>query len=73
MKIADSMWKTLAKWYISFLDNKQADLIVDLADFHSQKVDPRELTVSTAFFNKVLQEPAFKQCPCLRHYLVTTQ
>ena len=73
VKIADTMWKILAKWYISFLDNKQADLIVDLADFHSQRVGPRELTVSTAFFNKIVQEPAFKQCPCLRHYLATTQ
>ena len=68
VKFSDGMWKVLAKWYISFLDNKQADLIIDLADCHCQKVDPKELTVSTNFFTKVLSELAFRQCPFLRHY-----
>ena len=55
------------KWYISFLEDKEVDLIIDLADFHSQKVDPREVIVSASFFGKLPQEPAFKHCPLLRH------
>ena len=73
VKVADHLWKTLAKWYISILEDKAVDLISDLADFHSQRVDPRELTVSASFFFKILQEPALKKCPLLRHYLITSQ
>ena len=73
VKVAESLWKTLAKWYISMLEDKEVDLIIDLADFHSQKVDPREVTVSASFFLKILQEPALKKSPFLRHYLITLQ
>ena len=73
MTVSDSMWKSLAKYYISFLANKHVDMIEDLADFHSEKVDPREVTVSTGYFAKMVDEAAFKECPCLRHYLIATQ
>ena len=73
VKVAESLWKTLAKWYISMLEDKAVDLISDLADFHSQRVDPREVTVSASFFLKILQEHALKKSPFLRHYLITLQ
>ena len=66
-------WTTFSKYYIGLLDNKVADLIRHLPDFHSSKVDPRELAVSLAFYDLVASEPASKQCPTLRHFLVTTQ
>ena len=72
-KISPSSWMTLSKYYIGFLENGVVDLVEDLGDFHSHCVDPRELTVSLRFFNSVVGEEAFKACPQLRHYLLTTQ
>ena len=48
-------------------------MIQHLWDFHSHKVNPQELVVSLTFYDSVASEPAFKQCPILRHYLLTTQ
>ena len=72
-KISPKSWTTYSKYYVGFLDNKFPDLVQHLWDFHSNKVDPRELAVSLAFYDLVASEPAFKQCPTLRHYLLTTQ
>ena len=70
--VSDKLWKTLARYYLSYLHDKEADMIEDLADYHSEKVDPREVTVGEGFFAMMMQG-AFKGCPCLRHYLVATQ
>ena len=64
---------TLAKYYIGFLENGKADLVDDLHDFHSDFVDPRELTVSVGFYHSLESEEALKKAPQVRHFLLTTQ
>ena len=49
------------------------DLVTDLVDFHSHTVDPRELTMSTAFFQSLVSEEALSKCPQTRLYLVMIQ
>ena len=63
----------LSKYYIGLLDEGLTELVEDLSYFHSAGVDPRELSVSLKYFKLVASEPAFKACPQLRHYLVTSQ
>ena len=72
-KISPDSWMTLSKYYIGFLDEGMTELVEDLSYFHSACVDPRELSVSLKYFKLVASEPAFKACPQLRHYLVTSQ
>ena len=72
-KVGPESWMTLSKYYIGFLDEGLTDLVEDLSYFHSACVDPRELCVSLKYFKLVASEPAFKACPQLRHYLVTSQ
>ena len=72
-KVSPQTWMSLTKYYIGFLENGVAELIEDLAEFHSYCVDPRELTVSLKLFNLMATEEAFKNCPQLRHYLILTQ
>ena len=72
-KISPTSWTTYSKYYIGFLDNETPDMIQHLWDFHSTKVNPQELVVSLNFYDSVASEPAFKKCPTLRHYLLTTQ
>jgi hypothetical protein len=72
-KISPVSWMTLAKLYTGFLENGVADLVDDLMEYHSEHVDPRELTVSLKFFSAVSGEEAFKSCPQIRHYLITSQ
>ena len=38
------------KFYIGFLENGVVGLLDDLVDFHPHTVDPRELSMSTSFF-----------------------
>ena len=72
-KISPTTWLTLAKYFIGFLENDLVALVDDLAEFHSEFVDPAEVKVSLSFLNLIAGEQAFKACPQLRHYLVTTQ
>ena len=72
-KISPVSWMTLAKLYTGFLENGVADLVDDLMEYHSEHVDPRELTVSLKFLSAVSGEEAFKNCPQIRHFLITTQ
>ena len=45
----------------------------DLSEFHSDKVNPRRLTVSIQFFQVLGTEEALKKCPQLRLYLIQSQ
>ena len=72
-KVSPHALMNLCKFYIGFLDNGVVDLVTDLVDFHSHTVDPRELTVSTSFFQSLVSEEALSKCPQTRLYLVMTQ
>ena len=72
-KVSPHALMNLCKFYIGFLENGVVDLVSDLVGFHSHAVDPRELTVSTAFFQTLVSEEALSKCPQTRLYLVITQ
>ena len=72
-KISPRALTGLSKFYIGFLENSVENLIMDLVDFHSQQVDPQELTVSTSFFEILMSEEALGKCPYTRLALLLTQ
>ena len=72
-KITPLTWMTLVKYYVGFLENGVPELVEDLHEFHSECVDPRDLTVSTSWFSLITPEEALKKCPQVRHFLTTTQ
>ena len=72
-KISPHALTNLCKYYIGFLENGVVELVTDLVDFHSATVDPKELTVSTAFFMVLVSEEALSKCPQTRLYLVICQ
>ena len=47
--------------------------MTDLVDFHSTHVDPKELVVSTSFFQHLVSEEALSKCPYTRMYLLICQ
>ena len=63
----------VCKFYIGLLDNGVENSVTDIVDLHSHTVDPRELTVSTSFFQTLLYEDVPSQCPQTRSQLVMTQ
>ena len=55
-KIQITTWQTLSKYYIGFLENNVVELMEDLHEFHSQHVDPSEVSVSMAFYQLLHSE-----------------
>jgi len=65
--------KSLCQYVKGFLDNDMGYLVHEVVDYHSTYVNPRELTITNAFFHALATEDALKQCPYTRHYLILTQ
>ena len=59
-KIQVTTWQTLSKYYIGFLENNVVELMEDLHEFHSQNVDPSEVSVSMAFYQLLHSEESLK-------------
>ena len=72
-KLSPNALMILCRFYIQFLENNTLDLVGDLVDYHCHAVDPKELTISTSFFQAVVNEELLSKCPCTRLYLVITQ
>jgi len=72
-KIATCALQALAKYYSLHASSGSKFLADELIDFHSQVVNPRDLVVSTAFFNAIATERIFEKAPFLRHYLILSQ
>jgi hypothetical protein len=62
--------QSLAKFYTGFLENGAQHLPHEVIDFHSARVNPRELAVATIFFATLATEVGFKAAPNVRHYLL---
>lgn len=71
-KVSERALQSLTLFYLRHLEDKQPHLAIELQEFHSAKVNPRELQMSAAFFFAVANEKELKGCPLLRHYLITT-
>ena len=66
-------WEALTKYFITFVKDKLVGLVVELTEFHSESVNPRELCVSLRMYAYLGTEKAFGACPYLRHYLIRCQ
>ena len=72
-KVSPFALQNLSKFYIGFLENGVVCLVQKVVDYHSQTVDPQELSVSIAFFQLLVSEQALSKCPFTRLYLLLTQ
>ena len=72
-KVSFTTMAWLTKFFVQFLEDESLHLVHELVDFHSAKVNPRNLVVSTAFFQFLVTEEGLKKTPLLRHYLLLTQ
>ena len=72
-KISPRILQTLAKFFTQFLGSGDQHLVNELIDYHSHKVNPRELVVNNAFFEALTNEEALRGASLLRHYLLLTQ
>ena len=62
-KLSPKTMQVLARVYIGSLENGVPELVQELVDFHSETVDPQELTVSTAWIENLVSEEPLKKCP----------
>ena len=72
-KVAVGAMMNLAKYYTQFLSSGDQYLVTELVDYHSTFVNPRDLTVPTAFFQCLVSEEHLQKCPFTRHYLLLVQ
>ena len=69
-RLGDRTLTGLAKYYTRHLESNSQDLADELQQFHSAKVNPREVQVPVVFFETLGKETAFKDMPLFRHYAV---
>ena len=72
-KVSSNAMQHLSKFYIGFLENGVVGLVQEVVDFHSQTVDPQEISVSIAFFQFLVSEEVLSPFPYTRMYLLLTQ
>ena len=73
VKLSPHTLQNLCKFFVGFVENSAVDLVEDLVDFHAHTVDPKELSVSTAFFQQIASEQTLAKYPYIRVYLVVSQ
>ena len=62
-KLSLKTMQVLTRVYIGFLENGVPEFVQELVDFHSENVDPKELTVSTAWIENLVTEQSLLKCP----------
>ena len=72
-KVSQHSMLSLTKYYLRHLECDAKHLADELVDFHAQKVNPKDLVVSSNFFQTLAMEPGFHKSPNVRHYLTITQ
>ena len=55
-KLSPKIMNVLTRVYIGFLENGVPELLQELVDYHSETVDPKELTVSTSWIENLVAE-----------------
>ena len=63
----------LAKLYVSIVASGSSELVNELIEFHSQEVNPSEISVSGKYFENLVKEETWQTLPFLRHYLILAQ
>ena len=72
-KVSQHSMLSLTKYYLKHIENDAKYLADELIDHHSQNVNPKDLVVSSNFFQTLALEPGFQNFPFVRHYLTLTQ
>ena len=71
-KVSTATLQCLTKFFVQFSEGGNKELLEELVDFHSTYVNPREVVVSTAFFQALVKEPVLMKCPHVKLYLLLT-
>ena len=64
---------SLCKFRVQLFYKGAVDLVSELVDLHSDRVDPKALKVAIASFQSQVPGPNLRQCPFTRLYVVVTQ
>ena len=72
-KVRSTSMLRLCQLYIGFLDNDMVHLVDELIDWHSEHVDPKELTMSIRFLQSVCTDENLSKCPEVRLGLLQLQ
>ena len=62
-KLSTKTMQVLTRVYIGFLENGAPELAQELADFHRDNADPKELAASIAWIENLVSEEPLKKCP----------
>ena len=73
VKLQRSSMLSLTKYYLKHLDDECKYLAEELIDFHCQNINPKDLVVSSNFFQTLAIEAGFVSKPLVRHYLTLSQ
>ena len=63
----------LTRFFVAALEEDSLHLVNELIDFHAATVNPRNIVVTTQFFQFLSTEEGLKGHPYLRHYILVTQ
>lgn len=72
MKASTQAVTGLSSFYLRLLEDKMPELATELQEFHSARVNPRELQMSATFFRTLADTQELRGHPFLRHYILTT-
>ena len=73
LKQSQILIEILSKLYVSILASGASELVNELIEFHSQEVNPSEVSVSGKYFENLVKQGTWQTLPFLRHYLILAQ
>ena len=72
-KISPKVLNCLAKFWMQFLESGDQKLVQEFVEWHASEVNPKELVVSNAYYQALVDEGEFTQRPFCRMYLLYLQ
>ena len=73
VQVQKSSMLALTKYYLKHLDDECKHLAEELIDYHCQNVNPKDLVISSQFFQTLATDAGFLNKPLVRHYLTLSQ
>ena len=71
VKVQKHSMLSLTQYYLRHIDDECKYLAEELIDYHCQNVNPKDLVISSQFFQTVAND--FVNKPFVRHYLTISQ
>ena len=72
-KISPLIMRIVAEFFIQYLNKDQANLLLEMVEFHCLMVNPRELVVAAEFFKNLNREASLVGAPFLNMYILFSQ